>query len=382
MILGIDASNIRSGGGLTHLAQLLRAARPGAQGFREVRVWCGEATGRELPRPPWLHVAHEPLLDGPLPARLAWQRVVLPRLAREVDMLLSPAATSPPSIHPQVVISQNMLPFEAAERQRYGASLARLRLMALRSMHGRAFSSADGVIFLTEYARERICAALGPAAPRRTCIVPHGVEPRFRRPPRPARPLSECTASDPLRVLYVSIVSPYKHQWRVAEAVGALRRAGLFVSAEFIGAEEDPRSVARLRESLRRVDPAGGFLTMRGPVRFDELHRHYDRAELFVFASSCENLPNILLEAMAAGLPIACSDRGPMPEVLGDAGAYFDPEDPDDIARALRELGDDPGRRERLAAAASDRAERFTWTRCADETFGFLSEVARNPTRR
>ena len=51
-------------------------------------------------------------------------------------------------------------------------------------------------------------------------------------------------------------------------------------------------------------------------------------------------MPNILLEGMESGLPIACSNRNPMPEALGDAGVYFDPEIVDDIARALRELID------------------------------------------
>ena len=49
-------------------------------------------------------------------------------------------------------------------------------------------------------------------------------------------------------------------------------------------------------------------------------------------------MPNTLIEAMAAGLPIVSSDRGPMPEILGDAGLYFNPESPDSIASALYEM--------------------------------------------
>ena len=97
---------------------------------------------------------------------------------------------------------------------------------------------------------------------------------------------------------------------------------------------------------------------------------------LIVFASSYENMPNILLEGMAAGLPIACSSLGPMPEVLGDAGVYFHPEDPDDIARALNELIDSPDLRAQLARAAFDRAQKYSWKRCANETFDFLAEIA------
>jgi glycosyltransferase involved in cell wall biosynthesis len=87
-------------------------------------------------------------------------------------------------------------------------------------------------------------------------------------------------------------------------------------------------------------------------------------------------MPNILLEGMASGLPIACSDRGPMPEVLGDAGVYFDPEDPNDIARALRELIDSRELRSKLAKASFERAQGYSWLRCADQTFRFLADIA------
>ena len=73
-------------------------------------------------------------------------------------------------------------------------------------------------------------------------------------------------------------------------------------------------------------------------------------------------------------LPMAWSHIGPMPEVLGDAGIYFDPEAANSIARALRELIESPDLRAQLA-----QAQAFSWKRCADETFGFLARIAREP---
>ena len=70
-----------------------------------------------------------------------------------------------------------------------------------------------------------------------------------------------------------------------------------------------------------------------------------------------------------------------MPEVLGDAGVYFDPEKPVEIARALQVLLDDPALREQKAWAAYKRAEAYTWERCADETFSFLAQVAGTDSR-
>jgi len=63
--------------------------------------------------------------------------------------------------------------------------------------------------------------------------------------------------------------------------------------------------------------------------------------------------------------------------VLGGAGVSFDPERPDEIAAALRTLAEDHALREKLAAAASERARQFSWERCARETLSFIASTAR-----
>lgn len=214
------------------------------------------------------------------------------------------------------------------------------------------------------------------ALPGSVTIIPHGIDERFFQPPRQPRPLTECSAAQPLRLVYVSIIDTYKHQWQVAEAVAQLRAENLPVVLDLIGPAYPP-ALRRLNRTLRQVDPTGGFIHYWGAVPYFELHARYAAADIGVFASSCENMPNILLETMAAGLPVACSDRGPMPEVLGDAGVYFDPERPADIARALRELIASPALRAEKAQASYTAALAFDWRRCADETFGFLAGVAK-----
>jgi len=72
------------------------------------------------------------------------------------------------------------------------------------------------------------------------------------------------------------------------------------------------------------------------------------QADLFVFASSCETFGISLLEAMAVGLPIACSNKSSLPETLQDGGEYFDPEDDQSIASAVKRLILDPVSRKKL----------------------------------
>ena len=101
----------------------------------------------------------------------------------------------------------------------------------------------------------------------------------------------------------------------------------------------------------------------------------YSKVDMFVFPSTCETFGISLLEAMTAGLPIASSDRGPMPEVLKDAGLYFNPESVTSIKNCLRYMIENPNLRKRLGAKAKQYSQAYSWKKCADETFAFLRSV-------
>jgi glycosyltransferase involved in cell wall biosynthesis len=377
VIACIDASNIRSGGGVTHLVEVLRAAKPEAAGFSQVIVWAGRTTLQRIEDRPWLVKSHRPVLDRNLFFfRALWQRFSLAALARSArcDVLFVPGGSYAGGYRPVVAMSRNLLPFEWSELARFGWSWLAVKLCLLRVAQSGTLRYADGVIFLTRYARDVVTRAIGTVSGK-VVIIPHGIDNRFTRNPRPQLPIGQYSVGKPLRLLYVSIVDMYKHQWHVAEAVSVLRKNNIPVVLNLVGPAYPP-ALRRLNNALKRLDPLGEFIRYIGAVPHSQLHTQYEEADVCVFASSCENMPNILLEGMASGLPIACSRRGPMPEVLGDAGMYFDPENAADIARALRELIDSPTLRARLAQGSFDRARVYSWDRCAGETFEFLAEVA------
>lgn len=381
MKLALDASNISSGGGLTHLRALLSEAEPAANGIERVVVWASSATLAHLPERRWLVKVTGPLLNGPLMTRVFWQQCILHRELKRhgCKALFSPGGTLPWQLPvPAIVMSRNMLPFEHDEARRFGTmSPMRAKMAVLRHAQERSLRRAAGVVFLSRYASRAITSRLG-RLPGATTVIAHGVEERFRIMPRPQHPCGYYSDNRPFRFVYVSSVESYKHQIEVADAIGRLRSAGLPVAVDFIGsARPSPR--AALERALRRADAPGSAIRWVGHIEHSELHVAYRDADAFVFASSCENLPNILVEAMAAGLPIACSRRGPMPEVLGEAGVYFDPESPMDIAGALRTLFTGPGLRERLASMAHHRARERSWESCARATFEFIARQSRGP---
>jgi glycosyltransferase involved in cell wall biosynthesis len=374
--IGIDASNLRVGGGLTHLYQLLEKADPGSHRFNEITVWAGKSTLQGLPaRNTWLNLVHDPMLDRPLPFRLYWQNWKLPKLARRsCDILFIPGGGSGKGFSPFVTMSRNLLPFESSEKRRYGLSWQFLRISLLRFSQALAFRKANGVIFLTEYARS-VVMKTAKNLDGRWALIPHGIDKRFVLSPREQKPMSAYSREKPFRLLYVSIVDVYKHQWQVVEAVARLRAQGMPIELDLVGPAYLP-ALRRLQQVLHRFDPSQSFIHYRGSVSYSKLPTYYHEADLFIFASSCENMPNILLEAMASGLPIACSNRGSMPEILGDYGVYFNPEGPDEIIKALCMLIEDRDLRERCANGSYSNATTYSWERCANETFGFIKQVA------
>jgi glycosyltransferase involved in cell wall biosynthesis len=377
MHLGIDAVNIREGGGVTHLKHILATGDPPAAGIDRITLWTREATRRVLPQKPWLTLVNEPWMEAASP----WPQLrivrTMPRLVRAAgcEVLFAPGGSLPGECGiPAITMSRNLLPFEPAEAARFGLlSSMRLKMRLLRDSQRRSYQRADGVIFLTQYARDTVTGFLD-APPRRTALIPHGVETRFTGVPRTHRALDQCDRNAPFRLLYVSIIWSYKHQLEVAQAVASLRSQGLPVQVEFVG-EARGHYGQRFISLIKQLDPQREFLLWNGEQPHDALHQAYAEADAFVFASSCENMPNILIEAMAAGLPIACADRGPMPEVLGDAGIYFDPDVPESIAQALRMLMADREARAQLAALAAERARAYSWEKCARDTFHFIRDV-------
>ena len=365
-VVGIDASRAKSGGAKAHLVGILTGLAPNDFQVKEVHVWSYPELLNRLPNAPWLIKHFSPEGRG-IFKQLLWQRFSLPRLLRRssCDIVLNLDASTVNTFKPSVTMSRDMLSYEPGEMERYQYGRSWIRLLSIKYLQAWSLRRASSAVFLTKYASDIIQKFTGPLS--NFCHIPHGVGSKFLE--KKVSLKWPKTKTVPINCIYVSNLAPYKHQWIVVEAFQQLRSQGYNLSLKLVGDNKN-KYMSRVTSVLRESDNA--WVELLGHIDPSDLPSLLSKSNLFIFASSCENMPNSLVEAMAVGLPIACSSRGPMPEILCDGGLYFDPENHNSIASCVERIICEERLRERLAIKAKLLANRYSWERCRVETFSNL----------
>ena len=122
----------------------------------------------------------------------------------------------------------------------------------------------------------------------------------------------------------------------------------------------------------------GEAVTFLGSIPDDDLPGLYAAATAFIFPSRYEGFGLPVLEAMACGTPVACSNTSSLPEVAGDAALLFAPDSPSALAHALSQLMDAPTRLQ-MRDRGLQQAARFTWQRTAQQTLAVYRNLVKNP---
>ncbi len=364
----INAFSARQGGGQTYLRNLLDFLP--AHLDLEVFLLVPESL-RFLANKP--NVTVLPVawpVENPV-VRAVWERLRLPRLIKQLnaEVLFCPGGilgAKPPSGCKTVTMFRNMIPFDYEIRKRYPLGYMRARNWILEKLMLESMMRADLVIFISEFAKTVIGSRSGGQL-NQTVVIPHGINKRFFRVEADQSQAPDWLPREGY-FLYVSALDVYKAQMEVVRGYVLAKQRAQIPHKLILAGPENRAYGDRVRREIRKLG-AQDDVILTGPIPYDELPAVYQNAALNIFASELENCPNILLEALAAGRPILCSNRPPMPEFGRDAVVYFDPASPDELADKLLCLLGAPAEMTRLSEIAPKYARGFDWEAAADATW-------------
>ena len=296
-------------------------------------------------------------------SNLIWEQCALPILARimTVDVTVSPANYGPLFAPAQIIMLRNSLAVAGKETR----PIKRLYWGGLTLMTALSLLSCRRAIAVSDYARKALTFGLGGRFQGKVTVIHHGVSEIFKSNPNVVRQNYLLAVSD----IYVQ-----KNLHTLIRALVLIREKNPEVVLRIAGKAIDD---GYLQELYAALDQTGlrSAVEFLGEQNADQLLKLYQECKLFVFPSTVETFGNPLVEAMACAAPIVSSNTAAMPEVLGEAGRYFDPLDSQDMAEKIISLLNDDAARSELGEKAYQRAQLFSRKATTDKTAEVIKAV-------
>jgi glycosyltransferase involved in cell wall biosynthesis len=365
--IGVNALYLIPGGvgGTEIYLRHLLAALAAIDETNQYVVFTNRETGTNLaPARPNFQHAPQAVRASMRPARLLWEQTLLPLAAarHRLDVLFNPGFTAPALCPcPTVTVFHDLQHKRHPEYFRW-FDLPFWRLFLWSSAHASRLLLADSEATRADLLR------FYRLPPSKVRVVPLGVDERFfeigrERQGRQLAPYFLCA----------STLHPHKNLGPLIRAFAEWRRAG----------REFRLVIAGLRgfhtealESLIAELGLQGAVRLAGWLPREELYLLFRDAWAFLCPSTFEGFGLPLLEALAAGLPTACSAIEPLASLAAEAALMFDPFDPRALRAALESVACDEALRERLSRQGPLRAADFSWRKTAQMTLEVLIEGA------
>jgi len=371
MKIVINAFSARRGGGQTYINNLLQNLDKNI----EVYIFANDS----LPIPnnqKIIRVKTNWPNNNPF-FRAFWEKFILFGILKKLkaDILFCPGGlvnTKASKGCKIVTMFRNMIPFDIEQRKRYPIGYMRLRNWLLERLFLKSMLKADLVIFISEYARQVIENRI-PNQLKKTVVIPHGISKHFKVSEKTSLLRPKLLPSKDY-LLYVSLFDVYKNQFEVVQAYYLLKKIRKTEEKLVFVGFSDTQYGKRVKKEILRLGLKNDIILL-GNIDYKDLPSIYKFAKINIFASECENCPNILLEAMGAGRLLVVSNKPPMPEFGGDSAIYFNPRSPEDLCNKILSIIDKPAVLADLSKKVYERSKIYDWKTTSENTWKVILDL-------
>lgn len=362
MIIGIEASNIRTGGGKKQLEDFVSSI---IKEFKDISfiIVSNKKVNKSFTKFTSVKCITNDLLNSNSFFSMLSQILYSNSYFKNngCDFVFVPGGIFLSRFRPFFTMSQNMLPFDLQEIRNF-STLKKIKFRLIKFLQVRTFNRSNGIIFLTEHAKSSIEKFL--KRDIKSSIIPHGIY---------QNKINYYTyKKNRFNILYVSDFLPYKHNFNVFMAVSELILEGYDITLTLIG-KKDTIQFEKMQTFLSKEKKLNQRIKILGSVPNEKITEYYKDSSLFLFASTCENLPFILLEAISFGLPVITANKKPMKDLVNGKNILFDSLNIGDIKKAILSNMD-----EHILTIISKKnynaSKNYTWNKNVRESLRFFKQ--------
>ncbi len=364
MIIGIDATNIKSDGGIVHLFELINNFKFNNSKIKKIIIWGNSNSLRNIKKNKRVCKIKIDYFSSSSFYVILWQLFFLPYELKKYkcNTLYVLGGVFFRKQIPTACIFQNILPFINDEIKRY-SFFSRIKLFIQKKIYINSFLNSDGLIFLSNFSKKILNKEIS-FNKKKIVIIPHGVSKIFKFKNR-------IINKQKIKIIYVSKIDIYKNQIKIINAIKMLKNK-FNIQISLVGSF-DNKNKKILKNKIKLANMCNNVKIL-GKINYEKLPKLYNKNDIKIYASKSETFGMTMLEAMKCGLPILATKNQISSEILSSAG-FFCKDTVNDIKDGLIKIIENKNIVKSKIKIGKKKSKKFKWNITSKKTFKFLEDL-------
>ncbi len=357
--LVIDASRIRSGGAIIYIKNFIKYLDNKEINAKKIVLFSYNSLLKRISNKPFLIKKNHFFLEKNILFQIFWQRFLLPIYLKKnkIDILFTTDSSSFCNFNSSIILNQDLLSFDKEYMKNIPFTFYKIRLFLIRYIQIKAMNNSKQIIFLSNYCKNIISNFI--KKKNNSNVIYHGVDNKILKFKKKLKNLSwNFKKIKKIKLIYVSPLFDYKNHYIVAKSYEMLKKKYMNLDIKFVGSYDNN---LKLFNNIINNFPSISKYDFVGQLNHEEVMRYVHKSDIFVFASSTEAFGITLLEGMALGMPIICSSKSSLPEILKDGGLYFNPKNHVMLSRQIEKFIHNIKLRKKMSIKSNNISLNYSW---------------------